>query len=75
MPMSLFRKVRTLMGALVHKPFMPRPEKVDRSEKPASSPEGVAHRDAPTLKRQQPGVLEEDRVAELIARQQQHEGG
>ena len=72
--MSLFRKVRTLMGALIHKPFMPRPEKVDLAAKPASPPRGVTHREDPTLERQQPGALDEDRVADLITRRQRHEG-
>lgn len=72
--MSLFRKVRTLMGALVHKPFMPRPEKVDLAGKPASPPEGIPHREDATQARQQMGTLDEDRVADLIARRQHHEG-
>ena len=72
--MSLFRKVRTLLGALVHKPFMPRPEKVDLAGKTASPPEGVTHREDSAQAKQQPGALDEDRVADLISRQQRHEG-
>ncbi len=72
--MSLFRKVRTLMEALVHKPFMPGPEKVDLAGKPASPPQGDTHQEDPTLERQQLGALDEDRVADLIARRQWHEG-
>jgi len=32
--MSLFRKVRTLLGALAHKPFSPRLEKADLDPSP-----------------------------------------
>ena len=65
--MSLLAKVRTLVGALVHKPFAPRLEKVD-----------LAPPDSKTVPQQHTGlesreadVAETERVADLIAQQKQ----
>ena len=79
--MGLLRKLRVLAGALVHKPFMPRPEKADlaRPEKveledaaqgtrgEGAAPEGLAS-----------GARESDRVdgervADLLAGQQREQ--
>ncbi len=72
--MSLFRKMRVLVGALVHKPFTPRPEKVDLAGTPGPSRlEGVGQ-EGPAREAQKPEVQDEDRVADLIARRQRYEG-
>jgi hypothetical protein len=70
--MGLFHKVRILMGALVHKPFMPRPEKValDEAREEGSAPE-VADQDL--AKEGQGAVADTGRVADLIAQQQRGE--
>jgi len=67
--MGFLDKVRTLVGALVHKPFSPRPDKVDLDKEP-SLPEMVAVRPARSeLEGREPGVAETERVADLIAQQ------
>jgi hypothetical protein len=71
--MSLLRKMRVLVGALVHKPFTPRPEKVDLSEDPALSPQKTAPHISPDLTERQPGVTDTERVADLIAEQKREE--
>jgi hypothetical protein len=70
--MSLLHKVRTLVGALAHKPFMPRTEKVDLGS-PDRPQEGTARRDGSTLEAQMPEEADTERVADLIA-QRQREG-
>jgi hypothetical protein len=70
--MSLLRKVRTLLGALVHKPFMPRPEKVDLDEGQDDRGEGRPH---PELEARELEVGDTARVADLIAEQQREEQG
>jgi len=71
--MGLFHKVRILVGALVHKPFMPRPEKValdEAGDKPPAPAAGPDRR----LAEESPGeVADTGRVADLIARQQRGE--
>ena len=53
--MSLIHKVRTLVGALIHKPFMPRPEKGELDEGQAGQPApGLGQRPHPTLKGPRP---------------------
>jgi hypothetical protein len=71
--MGLFHKVRTLVGALVHKPFMPRPEKValDEGEDKAAAREAAADR---RLAEEGQGEVDDTgRVADLIAQQQRGE--
>jgi hypothetical protein len=71
--MGLFHKVRILMGALVHKPFMPRPEKValdEAGDEPAAPAAGPDHKLA---EEGQAEVADTGRVADLIARQQRGE--
>ncbi len=58
--MSLLRKVRVLVGALVHKPFTPRPEKVDLEEDESRQAEA-------SLAKKEPEVADSERVADLIA--------
>jgi hypothetical protein len=68
--MGLLRKIGILVGALVHKPFMPKPEKVELHDKPRK---GTARRDGAAIEAQQPQVEDTGRVADLIAQQQQEE--
>jgi hypothetical protein len=71
--MGLIDKVRTLIGALVHKPFMPRPEKVDLGQEPGQRREPTAHGEGSELEQQQPQVTDSERVADLIAQQRRQE--
>jgi hypothetical protein len=71
--MSLLRKVRVLVGALVHKPFMPRPEGVDLEQGSDASQEKATRAGRTTLETQGPEVRDEERVADLIAQQRQEE--
>jgi hypothetical protein len=73
--MSLLHKVRVLVGALVHKPFAPRPERVDLDEGSGTLPEGGIPRDRSELEGRAPQATDTDRVADLIAQRQQEEGG
>lgn len=72
--MGLVHKFRVLVGALVHKPFMPRPERIETEEEPAPAPSEGAHRDTPHLDASEGQGLEAERVADLIARRQREEG-
>lgn len=65
--MNLLRKVRVLAGALVHKPFMPRPEKADLEDKGEGLPPGEKARKAQSLAVPEAQALESERVADLIA--------
>jgi hypothetical protein len=71
--MGLLRKVRVLVGALVHKPFVPRPEKVDLDKESATPQEGETDRDSSALEAQEPEVTDTERVADLIAQRQRDE--
>jgi hypothetical protein len=69
--MGLLRKMRILVGALIHRPFMPRPEKAG----PESSPERADTNEAlPPLEAQVSGEIEEERVADLIAAKREEAG-
>jgi hypothetical protein len=72
--MGLLRKVRVLMGALVHKPFAPRPEKVDLDKESSTPQGGEIGRDSSALEAQESDVTDTERVADLIARRQREEG-
>lgn len=72
--MGLLRKVRVLVGALVHKPFAPRPEKVDLDKDSNTPQEGEIGRDSSALEAQEPEVTDTERVADLIAQRQREEG-
>ena len=68
--MSLLRKVRVLVGALVHKPFTPRPERVDLAE--GRDP---VQKDTPRQTEPAADVVDSERVADLIARKQSDQAG
>jgi len=68
--MSLLHKLRVLAGALVHKPFMPKQEKVklvEEAKAPGKEGQPREHLDAGT---QEPDLVDGERVADLIAKQQ-----
>ena len=67
--MDLFHKVHTFIGALIHRPFAPRPEKVKRNDilRPPQPP--AEHPDRSTLEAQEPEVVDTGRVADLIQQQ------
>ena len=68
--MGLLRKLRTLAGALLHKPFMPKPEKVDLDE----GAEGAAREDMDSGV-QDPDLVDGERVADLLGKQQREQAG
>jgi hypothetical protein len=73
--MGLLHKVRILMGALVHKPFAPRPEKADLDEDDQRRQEKGADQPSAGMEAEGQTILEGDRVADLIAqRDDQAEG-
>lgn len=67
--MDLFHKVHTLIGALLHKPFMPRPEKVERNDTPRPPQSSAAQPDRSTLEAPESEVVDTGRVADLIQQQ------
>ena len=71
--MTLLHKLRTLVGAWTHKPFSPRPEKVDLDKGPDRSQEKVKRPDDSALEAQKPEVADTERVADLIAQRQREE--
>jgi hypothetical protein len=73
--MGLLHKMRVLVGALVHKPFAPRPQKVDLDEESDMPQEGKPVRDGSALQAQEQQVTDTERVADLIAQQQREQGG
>jgi hypothetical protein len=68
--MSLLRKVRTLVGALAHKPFTPRVEKVELEEGPDQR-QPAPGQDRTPLEAHEPEVVDTGRVADLIAKQKE----
>jgi hypothetical protein len=71
--MSWFRQVRGLVSALVHRPFLPKPEMVELEE---DQTQGVEER-RPTnssLNARQVDLPALERVADLIAQQQREAG-
>jgi hypothetical protein len=68
--MGLLRKFRILAGALVHRPFMPRQEKVDLDEETKAAAEGGSPRKDLEARMQEPDVSDGERVADLIAKKQ-----
>jgi hypothetical protein len=71
--MGLLHKLRILAGALVHKPFMPKQEKVDLDqEAKVPEEEGLPHErlDSDT---QEPDLVDGERVADLIAKKQREQ--
>jgi hypothetical protein len=72
--MGFMHKVRVLVGALIHEPFAPRPEKIDLDEGPAAEQE-PARQDASDLQAPEAQVEDTERVADLIARRKQDGAG
>ena len=69
--MSLPHKLRTLVGALVHAPFTPRPDKPGPDQPPPQPPTAARPLDraeSADLETREPGIADTDRVADLIAR-------
>lgn len=62
--MSLFRKVRVLAGALLHRPFAPRRKAGDLGPGPAKPGSSDIR---PVARTQVAQEMEEERVADLIA--------
>lgn len=72
--MSLWRKVRVLVEALAHRPFMPRPEKLDLDGGTASEKREQERHAPQGLATQEPEVQDTERVADLIDRQREEPG-
>ena len=66
--MSLLHKLRTLVGALVHAPFAPRPAKPGPDQPPPQPPLAARPADSAGLEARPPAAADTDRVADLIAR-------
>ena len=71
--MGLLHKLRILAGALVHKPFMPKQEKVDLDEEAKAPVEGETPREGAGVSTQEPDVSDAERVADLIAKKQREQ--
>ena len=71
--MGLLHKLRVLAGALVHKPFMPRPEKVDLDEGAESSGVERSAREGLDSDVHEPDLVDGERVADLLSKQQQEQ--
>lgn len=75
--MGLWRKMKILVGALVHAPFSSRPAEpgtAEPDEGEGSSPPGQPGRErlgAGETEGRGQGTVDEERVADLIARQRQ----
>ena len=68
--MGLLHKLRVLAGALVHKPFMPKPEKLDLDDEAGTPVTGGLARDSLDSGSQE-DLLDGERVADLLSEQQQ----
>jgi len=69
--MSLLHKLRTLVGALVHAPFTPRPDNPgpDRAPpQPQTAARPLDRAESADLEARPPAVADTDRVADLLAR-------
>ena len=73
--MGLLHKLRILAGALVHKPFMPKPEKVALDEEAKVPGEEGQPRQRLDASAQEPDVVDGERVADLIEKQQREQTG
>jgi hypothetical protein len=71
--MGLLRKLRVLAGALVHKPFMPRPEKVKLDEEAKASDIEPRAREGLDSGARESDLIEGERVADLLAEQQREQ--
>jgi hypothetical protein len=70
--MGLLHKLRVLAGALVHKPFMPKPEKLDLDDEAMTPGKGALARDGLDSGGQE-DLVDGERVADLLSRQQQEQ--
>ena len=68
--MGLLHKLRVLAGALVHKPFMPKPEKLDLDDEAGTLVTGEVARDSLDSGSQE-DVRDGERVADLLSEQPQ----
>jgi hypothetical protein len=73
--MGLLHKVRILMGALVHKPFSPRPEKADLGHDDQCKLETDPAQSSTGMEPEGETALEDDRVADLIAKRDDQKEG
>ena len=73
--MGLLHKVRILLGALVHKPFMPQTEKVELDKGRESPRTEAKDKDRPALEVREAEVQDGERVADLIAQRRRDEAG
>jgi hypothetical protein len=73
--MGLLHKLRVLAGALVHKPFMPKPEKLDLDEEAGTLGQGGLARDGLDSGAQEEDLVDGERVADLLSRQQKGQAG
>jgi len=71
--MSLFGKVRVLVGALIHRPFLPTSQKTELEEGQAPGPEETRRTGSP-MDASTADLPDQERVADLIARQQRDAG-
>jgi len=73
--MGLLRKLRVLAGALVYKPFMPRPEKADLDEEAKASGRERAAREGLDSGAHESDLVDGERVADLLEKQQREQAG
>ena len=71
--MGLWRKLRVLAGALVHRPFMPKQEKPDLDEEARASEKEALPHERLDSGAQEPDLVDGERVADLIAKQQREQ--
>ena len=73
--MGLLQKIRVLAGALEHKPFMPGPEKVDLDEGVKASGAKRSALEELDSGNQEPDLVDGERVADLLDKQQRGQAG
>ncbi|NIV28997.1 MAG: hypothetical protein GWN58_05645, partial [Anaerolineae bacterium] len=71
---GLLHKLRVLAGALVHKPFMPKPEKLDPDDEAMTPGRGGSARDTLDSGIQEEELVDGERVADLLSKQQREQG-
>ena len=73
--MSLLHKLRVLAGALVHKPFMPKPERVELDQAAEAPGQDRRPQERRGTGAQEPDLVDGERVADLIEKQQREQAG
>lgn len=73
--MGLLRKIRVLVGALVHEPFVPKPERTELRERSDSTQKEAVGREGSTPSDRSAEELDKARVADLIAKRRQDRVG